>query len=130
MKIISSQYLTATITIGQNIGYSDKSFSKGELYKILQTYQDKRIKDAKIYLSAFVYSGDIVMSNQIEKHYKIEFINYPKFPLDSKTFKKEITELTNHLMKELKQNRIVIVFNDDIIMLEENETIDPKIITT
>jgi len=128
MKIISSQYLTATITIGQNIGYSDKTFSKDELYKILQSYQEERIKDATIYLSAFVSSGDIVMSDQVEKHFKIEFINYPKFPLDSKTFKKEIIELTNHLMKSFKQNRVVIIYNDEIIMLEETKMIDPRIL--
>lgn len=127
MKIKSTQKLTATITIGQNIGYSDKTFSKEELYKVLQSYQDERIKDANIYLSAFVSSGDIVLSKQVEKHFIIEFINYPKFPLDSKTFKKEIIKLTNHLMKAFNQNRVVIIFSDEIIMIEEDDMIDPRI---
>lgn len=80
-------------------------------------------------MSAFVSQGDIVMSGQIEPHFKIEFINYPKFPLSAAIFKKEIISLTKHLMKTFNQNRVVIIFNDEILMLEETNKIDPKIMT-
>jgi hypothetical protein len=127
MKIKKVIKLTATITIGGNIEYTKKTYSQEDLYKVLQKYQEERIKDANIYLSAFVYTGDIVMSKQVEKHYKIEFLNYPKFPLSPEIFKKEIIDLTKYLMKVFEQNRIVIQFHDEIIMFEENEKIDPNI---
>ena len=41
--------------------------------------------NANVYLSAFVQKGDIVMSRQVEPHFKI---NYPKFPLEQTNFKK------------------------------------------
>jgi len=94
---------------------------------MLQKHQNNRIKEAGVYLSAFVQKGDIVMSGQVEPHYKIEFINYPKFPLKESVFKDEITQLGKHLMSAFKQNRIVITFHDEIVMLEENQDIDPRI---
>jgi hypothetical protein len=127
MKIKTAERLTATITIGRLFGYSNDEYSIKELYSALQEYQNKRIDEAGIYLSAFVHGGDIVMSGQIEAHYKLEFINYPKFPLSKRVFKDEIVRLGKHLIFTFKQNRLVIIFDDEIIMLEENETIDPRI---
>lgn len=127
MKIKTAERLTATITIGKVIGYSNDEYSTRELYFALQDYQNKRIDEDGIYLSAFVQQGDIVMSGQIEAHYKLEFINYPKFPLSKRVFKDEIVRLGKHLISSFMQNRLVIIFDDEIVMLEENETIDPRI---
>jgi hypothetical protein len=127
MKIKTAERLTATITIGKLFGYSNDEYSINELYFALQDYQNKRIEEGGIYLSAFVHEGDIVMSGQIEAHYKLEFINYPKFPLYKRVFKDEIVRLGKHLISKFKQNRLVIIFDDEIVMLEENETIDPRI---
>ena len=129
MKHQTVPYLTASITLGKDIQYSDEHYSIEELYATLQVYQNKRIIESKIYLSAFVYQGDIVMSGQIEPHFKIKFINYPKFPLSASVFKEEIILLTKHLMKVFNQNRVVIIFNDELLMLEETNEIDPRIIT-
>ena len=127
MNIKRTERFTATITVGNSIGYSKEEYSTKELYFALQEYQNKRIKEAKIYLSAFVQQGDIVMSGQVEPHYKIEFINYPKFPLRELVFKDEITKLGKYLMSTFTQNRIVIIFHNEIVMLEENQDIDPRI---
>jgi hypothetical protein len=67
------------------------------------------------------------MSGQVEPHYKIEFINYPRFPLEQLVFKEEITQLGSHLMSVFTQNRIVITFHNEIVMLEKNQGIDPRI---
>jgi hypothetical protein len=127
MNIKSTERFTATITVGKHIGYSNKEYSTKELYFALQEHQNKRIKEANIYLSAFVQQGDIVMSGQVEPHYKIEFINYPRFPLEQLVFKEEITQLGSHLMSVFTQNRIVITFHNEIVMLEKNQGIDPRI---
>ena len=46
---------------------------------------------------------------------------------EEKELKKAIISLTEILMLKLEQNRVVIVFKDDTIMLEQNENINPDI---
>ena len=127
MKITTVPTFTAEISIGLQKGYSNDLFSKEELIKVLQTYQKKLIKEKEIYLSANISECEIVLSGQIEPHLKLNFINYPKFPLDEVTFKKEVELLTKYLMNELSQNRIVIIYHNETKMIEYNEQIDPRI---
>jgi hypothetical protein len=42
-------------------------------------------------------------------------------------FKNEIIELGSHLLNKMQQNRTVIVFTDETIMLEIDAAIDPRI---
>ena len=118
---------TATITLGLETGYSNEHCDKKYLIKELQEYQKQRIDEANIYLSASVSECNIVLSGQDEKHLKLEFINYPKFPLEIEVFKEEIIKLGSHLLDKMRQNRTVIVFLDETIMLEIDEAIDPRI---
>jgi hypothetical protein len=127
MEITSIKTFTAVITLGLEIGYSEEHYNKEYLINELQEYQKQRIDEANIYLSASVSECNIVLSGQDEKHLKLEFINYPKFPLEVEVFKKEITKLGSHLLNKMKQNRTVIVFSDETIMLEIDEAIDPRI---
>lgn len=43
MKHQTAPFLTANITLGKVIQYSDKHYTVEELYTTLQAYQDKRI---------------------------------------------------------------------------------------
>ena len=78
-------------------------------------------------MSASVTPCEIVLSGQVEPHLKLEFINYPKFPMPEADFKKEIELLTVFLMQKLKQNRVVIVYHNETKMYEQNKNIDPRI---
>ena len=127
MNIIRTKSFQATITIGLELGYTKEIYSKDFLIKELQVYQKKRIDAAGIYLSASVSECNIVLSGQDEPHLKLEFINYPKFPLEVEVFKKEIIDLAKYLLNMMKQNRTVIVCTDETIMLELNADIDPRI---
>ena len=127
MNIIRTKTFQATITIGLKLGYTKEIYSKDFLIKELQVYQKKRIDAAGIYLSASVSECNIVLSGQDEPHLKLEFINYPKFPLEVEVFKKEIIDLAKYLLNMMKQNRTVIVCTDETIMLELNADIDPRI---
>ena len=127
MKIITKPSFTASITIGIQIGYSTATYSKEFLINYLQEFQKKQIQERAIYLSAFISEGSIVMNDQIEPHFKLDFINYPKFPLPEKEFKKEIELLTLFLLDKLQQNRIVVAYQDETKMFEKNSTIDPRI---
>jgi len=127
MNIISKPTYTATITIGTQIGYSETIYSKEKLIGVLQKFQHQQINERKVYLSACISECDIVMSGQIEPHFKIDFINYPKFPLEEKQFKNEIELLTVFLMNTMQQNRIVVVYHNETKMFEKSEDIDPRI---
>ena len=127
MNVITKPTYFASITIGKHIGYSTKCYSKEKLIKVLQQFQKKQITERKVYLSTCVSECEIVLSGQIEPHIKLEFINYPKFPLTEKQFKDEVELLAEYLMKELSQNRIVIVFHNETKMLELSGNIDPRI---
>ena len=112
MRTKSIKTFTATITIGLEIGYTKENYSKEYLINELQEYQRKRIDESSVYLSASVSECIIVLSGQVEKHLKLEFINYPKFPLEVEVFKKEVVKLGSYLLYKIQQNRTVIVFSD------------------
>ena len=127
MRTKSIKTFTAIITLGLEIGYSEEHYNKDCLINELQEYQKKRIDESGVYLSASVSECIIVLSGQVEKHFKLEFINYPKFPLEVEVFKKEVVKLGSYLLYKIQQNRTVIVFSDETIMLEIDEAIDPRI---
>jgi len=127
MSIIRTKSFQATITIGLELGYTKEVYGKNFLIKELQVYQKRRIDEAGIYLSASVSECSIVLSGQNEPHVRLEFINYPKFPLEVEVFKKEIIDLGTYLLNKMQQNRTVIIFSDETVMLEQNEAIDPRV---
>ena len=127
MKTIKTTSFNATITIGLQKGYSDELYSKDDLIKGIQTYQKALINDKGIFLSASVSECLIVLNNQSEPHLKIEFFNYPKFPLEKDTYVSSINALGKYLMKEFKQNRIVISYPDETIMFEINNEVDYRV---
>ena len=127
MNIITEPTLSATITIGMQLGYSKQLYLKEQLISLLQKFQKKQITERKVYLSACISECEIVLNGQVEPHLKLDFINYPKFPLEEKQFKSEVELLSIYLMKELEQNRVVIVYHNETKMLEENKEIDPRI---
>lgn len=118
----------ATINLGLHRGYSDILIKKADVYLAIQQFQNSLIREKSLYLSLSVSECDIVMSGQIEPHLKLNFINYPKFPLEEKELKKHIEGLAKKLMVSFEQNRIVIEFSDETLMFEKTEEIDPKIL--
>jgi hypothetical protein len=115
------------LTIGLEIGYEKVKIDETEIIKFIQAYQDALIKNKQIYLSASISNCTIVLSGQVEPHLKISFINYPKFELPPAVLKFEIEELSKQLLLAFKQNRVVIEYLDEVIMLENSDEIDPRI---
>lgn len=81
----------------------------------------------KIELSAKLTPCEILFLGQAESSLELQFIQYPKFPQEESVLKNAIIELTKMMMLELNQNRVVIVFSDETIMLEQSDAIDPNI---
>ena len=118
---------SAKVTIGLELGYTGELIEKTKIIKHIQKIQNELIKKKDIFLSVSISECNIVMSGQIEPHLILSFINYPKFPLKIETLKKEIEQLTKQLMNKFKQNRTIIEYFDETVMLEQQGKIDPRI---
>jgi hypothetical protein len=117
----------ASIFIGLEYGYTQKQINENLVIESLSELQKQLSAEKNIFLSASVSKTNIVLNDQNEQHLKIDFINYPKFPLDENIFKDEVLIIGKELMKQFEQNRILIIYTDETIMLEKSEEIDPRI---
>jgi hypothetical protein len=127
MKRKSIPPFYGVLTIGLEIRYEKVKIDATEIITFIQAYQDELIKNKQIYLSASISTCTIVLSGQVEPHLMISFINYPKFELPPAVLKFEIEELSKQLLLAFKQNRVVIEYLDEVIMLENSDEIDPRI---
>lgn len=119
---------SAKVTLGLERGYSGEAIDEQEVIRYIQELQDKQIREKSFYLSVSVSKCNIVLSGQYESHLILEFINYPRFPLDTDVLKKEIEWMTHQLMDKFEQNRTVIQYPDETVMFEKEKAIDPRII--
>ena len=93
----------------------------------MQEIQEIQIKREQLYLSANVFLSDIVLSGQDEPHVNFNFINYPRFLSTEIQLKNGVLEIARYLMDKMVQNRIVISFDKEIVMLEISDQIDENI---
>lgn len=130
MKIKETKIKTfqAGIFIGLEYGYTQKQIDENLVIESLSELQKQLSAEKNIFLSASISKTVIVLNNQKEPHLKINFINYPKFPLDENIFKDEVLIIGKELMKQFEQNRILIIYTDETVMLEKSEEIDPRIL--
>ena len=126
-KKTSVQPFKAIINIGLQWNYTDKLISKSEVIKALSSYQKSKMKDNDITLSVSVKETLIVLADQLEPHLELSIINYPRFPLDIAELKSETQLLVEFLMEKFNQNRVVIEYLDEIVMLEKSSQIDPRV---
>ena len=129
MKIKETKIKTfqASIFIGLEYGYTQKQIDENLVIESLSELQKQLSAEKNIFLSASVSKTNIVLNDQNEPHLKIDFINYPKFPQSEEIFKDEVLHFGKELMKQFEQNRIVIIYTDETVMLEKSEEIDPRI---
>lgn len=127
MKTVICKTFTASITFGLTRMYSVKSIALPAFKKALLIAQEAIQAQYKIELSAKQSACEILFLGQDEPSMELEFIQYPKFPQEESALKNAIVELTHLMMLELGQNRVVIVFSDETIMLEQTDAIDPNI---
>jgi hypothetical protein len=123
----SCKTFTAQVTIGLQKQYSTEiiplNVFKEKLLKTQQTILEKY----NVELSTKIRQCEIIFLGQDEPSVELEFIQYPIFLQEESVLKNAIVELTKLMMFELDQNRVVIVFSDETIMLEQSDAIDPNI---
>ena len=127
MNSLSCKTFTAQVTIGMTKGYSKEKIMMNVFKDELLNGQRVIKEKYNVLLSVKIRQCEIVFLGQEELSVELEFIQYPKFLQEEKELKKAIISLTEILMLKLEQNRVVIVFKDDTIMLEQNENINPDI---
>lgn len=127
MNNLSCKTFTAQVTIGMTKGYSGKKIMmlvfKEELLKAQSVIKEKY----NVLLSAKIRPCEIVFLGQDEPSIELEFIQYPKYQFEETALKLAIVSLTEILMLKLEQNRVVIIFQDETVMLEQNKEIDSSI---
>lgn len=127
MNYITTKTFKAQVTFGLHKGYSNELINIDSFKQELLNSQIE-IKDKfKVVLSIKLRQCEILCLGQEEPSIELEFIQYPKFQKDEEILKKAILSLTEILMLKMEQNRVVIVFSDETIMLEQNKQIDPTI---
>lgn len=123
----SCKTFTAQVTLGLKKVYTTEiipmNVFKQELLKTQKTILEKY----NVELSTKIRQCEIIFLGQDEPSIELEFIQYPKFLQEESVLKNAIVELTKLMMLEIEQNRVVIVFSDETIMLEQSDAIDPNI---
>jgi hypothetical protein len=127
MKKVKCKTFTSTLTIGLFKGYTQEiipiSYVKEQIVKTQQIV----LNQLNIVLSAKLTPCEIICLGQEEPSVAIDFIQYPKFQYEEKTLKEAILFFTKNIQESLHQNRVVVVFEDETIMMENSNKIDPNI---
>ena len=128
MNTVSVKTFTARFTLGLKAGYTDELHSPSDVREALTASQQQIKAQTGLGLSAQLTSCEIVFLGQVEPSVEISLLQYPKFPAVDHQLKKAIIQLASLMMEKLEQNRAVIVFPDETIMIEHSEEIDPAIV--
>lgn len=128
MNYKTCKTFTAQATFGLYKGYSNELLYQKVLKEKLLIAQRAVKEKHGVLLSTKIRTCEIVFLGQVEPAVELEFIQYPKFQQAEELLKKAIVSLTEMLLITLEQNRVVIVFSDETIMLEQSDGIDPNIL--
>lgn len=124
---ITTSTFSANATIGLIKGYSNELIPISDFKIELVTAQKQVNDELNVVLSTKITLCEIVCMGQEEPSVSLDFIQYPKFQTEETLLKNAIIRIIEILMDALQQNRVVIVFPDKTIMLEQSESIDPNI---
>jgi EAL domain-containing protein (putative c-di-GMP-specific phosphodiesterase class I) len=127
MKKTIAKPWSCKLSIGLHKGYSNEIISQSDFFNLLEDCQRSVKKELGVYLSAAVTFGNIVFLGQVEPTAFLSFLQYPRLPQDETDLKSGVLRLAELLASEMEQNRVVLELLEETIMLENNQTMDPKI---
>ncbi|MDP5027369.1 MAG: hypothetical protein NWQ14_04025 [Flavobacterium sp.] len=127
MKILKEKTFHAKAVLGLQKGYSNELISIEDFKTNLLKAQKKIVDKFGVGLSIQLTPCTIFFLGQDEPSISLEIIQYPKFPQPEPILKETFIQLIADMMIELEQNRTVIQFLDETIMLEQTDTINHKI---
>lgn len=124
MKIKTVPFNEARIYIGSRRHYNGEAFSYTDLRAFLKDFQHERPKEltspVRITPTAYVFD------DYHEAGWEIAVINYPRFPKDNFVIHQFAYDLAAGLLDKFEQNRISIVYPNEIVMLEADDAEEKK----
>jgi len=116
MKKTSIKTFHCYFVIGSNRNYDKEThISKKELLKLVKIHQEHTKTKSQ---AVCVSDCKIVFEDYEEDCYKLEVINYPRFPSREDQIVKYLSELIEYLMLNLDQQRVTLVTPTKSIMFE------------
>lgn len=119
---------SASAEIGLLRGYSREVIDRSDIIGYIREFQKTASGERSVFLGVSISETVLVLNEQAEPHLRLGFVNYPRFPLPHETFKAEVVSCVSYLMKKSGQNRTVILFNDEMVMLEKSREVDPNVL--
>lgn len=107
-----------TIFIGSREGYNGKVFELYDVIDELGKFQKQYDKD---FVTLRVERCFYVAGDYNESGFSINAINYPRFPKTRDATLEFMEQLTIHLLKHFKQNRVTLVTPYNTYLFESNE---------
>lgn len=119
-----NDYFEARIYIGNRIKYDGPKFSFAQLRESIGHFQESTGRDlsnpVRITPTTFVWE------EYDEEGWEIAIINYPRASKPHDVLRDFTYNLAIHLLEKFEQNRMSIVFPDEIVMLEADEAEERK----
>lgn len=114
----------ARIYLGSCVGYNGPQFTFQELREVIGKYQHENGLDAcnpvRITPTTFVWD------DYCEDGWEIAVIDYPRQSKSHIVLHDFAFNLAAHLLERFKQNRMSVVFPDEIVMLEADDAEETK----
>ena len=127
MNILQCKTLTASAVIGLFKGYSNELITLKEFKESISKIQHEIKKTDRVLLSVKITQCEILFLGQEEPSITLDFIQYPKFQYKENDWVNAVIAFVKNVMTELEQNRTVIIFPNNTVMIENSTEIDPKI---
>jgi len=129
LNVVSMPPSSATAEIGLIKGYSREVIDRLDIIGLIKEFQKTASRERSVFLGVSFSDTVIVLNEQAESHLRLGFVNYPRFPLPHNIFKAEVVNCVSYLMEKSGQNRTVILFNDETVMLEKSHDVDPGVLS-
>jgi hypothetical protein len=123
MKMKSNPRYEVKIYIGSRRGYKGAPFDKGELTAYIWDVQDEagpeQANPVRVSETTYLWAGP--GEKYKEEGWEIAVIQYPRRPKPIQVINRFALNLAESLLKHFHQNRISVVFPDEIVMLEADD---------
>lgn len=121
MDVTAVPFDQVSLYIGSKEGYSGKEFDEDKLTEVTTKFQKGVPKDQLCPLR--ITPTKFLIKDYVEKGWEVTAINCPRFQKKPEVIYQFMKELGEHLLEELKQDRIHIVLPkaNRIWMLESKE---------
>lgn len=117
-------YFEARIYIGSRVNYNGPHFDLADLKESISCFQTTNGIDASNPVR--ITSTTFVWEKYEEDGWEIAIIDYPRVSKPHEVLRQFAYNLAVHLLERFQQNRMSIVFPEEIVMLESEDAEEKK----